>query len=81
MKEITSITASKKYFIDNTFELYITIVVAHFWVITKRQSTEQEQLHKVAHKNCDHTKRLSATHASALTIQPPPSLPLPQKFF
>ena len=53
--EIILITAAKEYFSYNTFELYITIVVMHFCSITKRQSTKQQQLHKVVHKTCIHT--------------------------
>jgi hypothetical protein len=47
MKEITSITAVKEYFTENTFELYTTIVVMHLSSVTKRQSRKQEQLPKV----------------------------------
>lgn len=47
----------------------------HLCSITKRQSWEQEQLPKVAHKTSDRTVKLSATGASALTHPP---LPLPR---
>ena len=70
MKEITSITAVKEYFTDNTFELYITIVAMYLCSITKRQSTKQERLPLVAQKTCDHTLRLSATCAFALQHPP-----------
>jgi len=58
IKQITSITAVTQYLTDNTFQLYITTVVMHFYPITKRQSTKQELISKMTHKTCDYAKWL-----------------------
>jgi len=71
MKEITSITAVKRYFTDNTFELYNTIVAMHFCSITRRQSTKQEQLPKVAHKTLRYKKAIHNTHFCPNNTSPP----------
>ena len=71
MKEITSITAVKQYFTDNTFELYITIVVMHFCSITKRQSTKKEQLPKVAQKTLRYKKAIYNTRFCPNNTGPP----------